>query len=67
MGMPMGYLVSGGYSREFNLQMIVEGRAQVGGNFLAGVATDEADPDGQIDAMAQKLAYALDNGYVPPA
>ena len=66
MGMPMGYLVSGNYSREFNLQMIVEGRAQVGGNFLAGVATDEWDPDGQIDAMAQRLSYALENAYVPP-
>lgn len=66
MGMPMGYLVSGSYSREFNLQMIVEGRAQVGGNFLAGVATDETDPDGQIDAMAQKLHYALEKAYVPP-
>ena len=66
MGMPMGYLVSGGYSREFNLQMIVEGRAQVGGNFLAGVATDETNPDGQIDAMARRLHYALEKGYVPP-
>ena len=66
MGMPVGYLVSGSYSKEFNLQMIVEGRAQVGSNYLAGVATDEVDPDGQIDAMAQKLSYALENAYVPP-
>lgn len=66
MGMPMGYLISGDYSREFNLQMIVEGRAQVGGNFLAGVATDEFDPDGEIDALAASLEYALESGYVPP-
>ena len=66
MGMPVGYLVSGDYSREFNLQMIIEGRAQVGHNFLAGVATDEQDPNGQIDALAQTLSYALDNRYVPP-
>lgn len=66
IGMPVGYLVSGPYSKEFNLQMIVEGRAQVGTNFLAGVATDEEDPNAAIDQMAQKLAYALDNGYVPP-
>ena len=66
MGMPMGYLISGDYSKEFNLQMIVEGRAQVGSNFLAGVATDEIDPDTAIDRMAQTLAYALDNRYVPP-
>ena len=66
MGMPIGYLVSGNYSREFNLQMILEGRAQVGSNYLAGVATDEIDPNGQIDAMAAKLSYALENAYVPP-
>ena len=66
MGMPIGYLVSGDYSREFNLQTIIEGRSQVGSNFLAGVATDEYDPNGQIDALAQKLAYALTNAYVPP-
>ena len=66
MGMPFGYLVSGDYSREFNLQMIVEGRAQVGGNFLAGVATDERDPNAEIDRMAKNLCYALENRYVPP-
>ena len=65
IGMPVGYLVSGPYSREFNLQMIIEGRAQVGTNFLAGVATDEADPDGAIDQLAQTLNYALDKQYVP--
>lgn len=66
MGMPMGYLVSGDYSREMNLQTILEARAQVGGNFLAGVATDEADPDRAVDDLAKNLAYALDNGYAPP-
>lgn len=66
MGMPMGYLVSGDYSKEFNLQMIIEGRAQVGSNFLAGVATDEIDPDKEIDRMAANLCYALQNNYVPP-
>ncbi len=66
MGMPMGYLVSGDYSKEFNLQMIIEGRAQVGSNFLAGVATDEIDPDKEIDRMAANLCYALENNYVPP-
>ncbi len=66
MGMPMGYLVSGDYSREFNLQMIIEGRAQVGGNFLAGVATDEKEPDREIDRMAESLCYALAHKYVPP-
>ncbi len=66
MGMPMGYIISGNYSEEFNLQMIVEGRAQVGGNFLAGVATDEANPDAEIDKLAVSLEYALNSGYTPP-
>ena len=66
MGMPFGYLISGNYSEEYNLQMIVEGRAQVGGNFLAGIATDEVDPDGEIDKLAHTLEYALVSGYVPP-
>ena len=66
MGMPMGYLISGNYSEEFNLQMIVEGRAQVGGNFLAGVATDETNPNNEIDKLAASLEYALENEYVPP-
>jgi len=67
MGMPMGYLVSGDYSREMNLQTIIEARAQVGGNYLAGVATDEQDSDAQIDRLAKALAYAVEHSYVPPS
>ena len=33
IGMPVGYLVSGCYSVEKNLQTIIEGRANVGQNF----------------------------------
>ena len=66
MGMPMGYLVSGHYGAEKNLQTILEARAQVGGNFLVGVATDENDTNADIDKMAKTLCYALDNKYVPP-
>ena len=66
MGMPMGYLVSGNYGAEQNLQMILEARAQVGGNFLTGVATDENDPNTEIDRLAKTLCYALENKYVPP-
>lgn len=67
MGMPVAYLVSGAYSQESNLQMIVEGRSEVGGNFLAGVATDEVSPDTEIDKMAKTLTYALENKYTQPA
>lgn len=66
IGMPVGYLVSGNYSLETNLQTIMEARAQVGCNFLAGVATDEQDTDASIDRMATTLTYALAHSYVPP-
>ncbi|MBQ3509071.1 MAG: NAD(P)H-dependent oxidoreductase [Peptococcaceae bacterium] len=66
IGMPVGYLVSGNYSSEPNLQMIVEARAQVGSNYMAGVATDETSPDTEIDRLAANLEYALQNSYVPP-
>ena len=66
IGMPVGYLISGNYREEYNLQTIVEARAQVGSNFLAGVATDEEDTDGAIDDLAKRLCYALENQYVPP-
>jgi multimeric flavodoxin WrbA len=66
MGSPVGYLVSGAYSREQNLRMIVEGRAEVGNNFLAGVATDEVNANEEIDRMAKTLAYAIENKYVIP-
>ncbi len=66
IGMPIGYLVSGNYSLETNLQTIMEARAQVGCNFLSGVATDEADTDASIDRMAATLTYALEHSYVPP-
>ena len=66
VGMPVGYLVSGDLSKEENLKTIIEARAQVGSNFLAGIATDEIDPDMQIDKLANTLAYALKHQYVSP-
>ena len=64
--MPVGYLVSGCYSAEKNLQTIIEGRANVGQNILTGVATDEFDPDGEIDRLADELVYALEHKNVGP-
>ena len=66
IGMPIGYLVSGNMAQEANLQTIIEARAQVGSNFLAGIATDEIAPNASIDDLADKLIYALENKYVPP-
>ena len=66
MGKPVGYLVDGDLEREENLRVLMEARAQVGGNFLAGVASDAHDPDGEIDQLAQTLAYAIRNRYTQP-
>ncbi len=63
MGMPMGYLVSGGLEKEENLRTIIEARCEVGHNFLCGAATDAAG----IEAMANRMVYALENGYVQPS
>ncbi len=67
MGMPVGYLISGQLSCENNLKMIIDGRSEVGGNYLCGVATDEADTDYAIDRLADELGYALDNKITQPA
>lgn len=66
IGMPVGYLISGNFSEEVNLQTIIEGRAQVGSNILAGIATDEVDPDGEIDRLAASLVYALEHKNTQP-
>ncbi len=61
-GMPMGYLVCGDLSREENLRTIMEARCEVGHNFYCGAGTDA----GEIRAMAQRMEYALEHGYVQP-
>ena len=65
-GTPFGYLVSGALSREENLRRVIEARAQVGGNFLAGIASDEADPDGSTDRLVASLCYAVEQRYAEP-
>ena len=66
MGKPVGYLVSGPLAEEENLRIVIEARAEVGGNFLAGVACDETDPDAEIEALSDTLRYAVDHAYQPP-
>ena len=66
MGTPFGYLVEGKYSSEENLRLLLEARAQVGGNFLAGVATDEGDWEAEVDKLAATVRYAMDRRYCPP-
>ena len=61
-GMPFGYIVNGDYENEFNLKTIVEARAEVGHNFLAGVGYNKET----INSMISKLTYAIENKYVQP-
>ena len=66
-GIPIAYLISGDYRYEPNLRMIVEGRAEVGGNYLAGVATDEENTAAEIRSLADNLAFAMEKGLSRPA
>lgn len=66
VGMPVGYLVSGNYSAETNLQTVIEARCETGGNFLCGVATDEAETDKQIDSLSKTLTFALETHHTAP-
>lgn len=61
-GMPFAYIINGNYEAEHNLKTIVEARAEVGHNFLAGVALDKES----ILSTVKKLEYAIDNQYVQP-
>lgn len=65
-GTPFGYIVDGPYSKEENLRTVLEARAQVGENFLAGVASNESDPDSEIQRLSDNVAYAMEHKLVPP-
>ena len=66
MGKPVGYLVSGDLPAEENLQTLMEARAQVGGNYLAGIACSCRDPEQEIDQLAAQLTYAIEHDYQQP-
>ena len=66
-GTPIAYLISGDYRYESNLRMIVEARAEVGGNYLCGVATDEGDTAHEIRTLAASLALAMEKQFSRPA
>ncbi len=63
MGKPVGYLIEGAYDREPNLKMLLEARAQVGGNYFAGAATGKEE----ARALAEELAYCMRHDYNQPA
>ena len=66
-GTPIAYLISGDYQYESNLRMIVEGRSEVGGNYLCGVATDERNTTKEIQNLADGLVFALEKKLSRPA
>ena len=55
--MPFAYIVNGDYLSEHNLRTIVDGRAEVGGNYLAGVGYDRET----LLQTSNKLVYAIEN------
>ena len=66
MGKPTGYLVDGDLRNEANLRLLMEARAQVGGNTLSGIASNQGDPDAEIDRLAASICYDLEQNYQQP-
>lgn len=65
-GKVTGYIISGEYSKEANLRMIVEARANVSGMYFAGVAGNEGDTAKELAALAKTVRFALDKGLRAP-
>lgn len=61
-GLPFGYIVNGDLKAEPNLRVIIEARSEVGGNFLAGVATNAEE----ISVLSKTLVYAMKNKLLFP-
>ncbi len=66
MGKPVGYLVEGDLNSEQNLSLLIEARAEVGGNPLAGVAVSTRDMQNEIIQLAETIAFMLDSDYIKP-
>ncbi len=66
MGKPVAYLVDGDPDAEPSLRMLMESRAQVGGNTLAGIVSNHHDPETAIDQLAETLCYVITEKYMPP-
>ncbi len=66
IGMPVGYIINGHLSAEENLKIIIEGRAEVGHNYLSGIATNEGNTDESLDNLSKKLVFALEEKVLLP-
>lgn len=58
IGTPIAYLINGDLKNEVNLQNVIDGRAEVGHNFLAGIVTTK-DAKITLSMISKKLDYAL--------
>ena len=65
MGKPVAYLVDGKLDLESNLRLLMEARAQVGGNALAGIASNQSKPEEEIDRLAKTLYYTITEHFKP--
>lgn len=66
-GTPIGYLISGHLSNEYNLKTIIEGRCEVGGTYLSGIVCDEQDNvDEQIQKLCKNIIFALEHNMNRP-
>ncbi|MBR3396645.1 MAG: NAD(P)H-dependent oxidoreductase [Lachnospiraceae bacterium] len=66
MGKPVGYIVNGSLKDEENLRTVMEARAQVGGNYLAGIACSGREFQAQAERLAGILEYCLEHSYTQP-
>ncbi len=82
IGAPIGYLIDGDIDAEPNLKLILEGRAEVGKNFLCDFATTvpkdvhgckiedaakrEAAVDAGIRTMSEQMMFILQNRITQP-
>lgn len=65
-GKPTGYLVAGDLSVEPNVREVLESRSEVGGNFLARIATASDGIEG-IQMLADRLEFAMQNNLTLPS
>lgn len=62
-GMPQAYIVAGDLSREENLRTLLISKGEIGGNYLAGIMTDQAS----LEVGAKQLVWALETRYTKPS
>ncbi|OOB79693.1 MAG: iron-sulfur protein [Epulopiscium sp. Nele67-Bin001] len=65
-GKVTGYIISGNYKNEHNVQTIVEGRTEVSGMYLCGIATDEGDTERNLKNFVNSLTYCMEHPMSRP-